>query len=157
MFRTIKAQIFLVLAIVVLLLLSQVLLSRNMQSNFVGSLDLTQQAVAKVGIVRELERDVIDLQRNVLIYKESASESAISRFNLLMEQNHNNFTRLEQITSEEESSDVYLDYIIRMRTHLNDYKENFNSVIVGRTKRQTLYNTGLLGELEILFNKIIIT
>jgi signal transduction histidine kinase/CheY-like chemotaxis protein len=156
-FRTIKAQIFLVLAIVVLLLLSQVLLSRNMQSNFVSSLDLTQQAVAKVGIVRELERDVIDLQRNVLIYKESASESAISRFNLLMEQNHNNFTRLEQITSEEESSDVYLDYIIRMRTHLNDYKENFNSVIVGRTKRQTLYNTGLLGELEILFNKIIIT
>jgi hypothetical protein len=68
-FRTIKAQILLVLTILVLLLLSQVFLSRNMQSTFVDSLDLTQQAVIKVGIVRELERDVIDLQRNVLIYK----------------------------------------------------------------------------------------
>jgi hypothetical protein len=66
MFRTIKAQILLVLAILILLLLSQLFLSRNIQSTFVDSLDLTQQAVIKVSIVRELERDVIDLQRNRL-------------------------------------------------------------------------------------------
>jgi len=139
-----------------MLLLSQVFLSRNMQSTFVDSLDLTQQAVIKVGIVRELERDVIDLQRNVLIYKESASESAINRFNLLMEENYNNLTRLEQLTSQEKTSDVYLDYITRMRNHLNDYKENFSSVMVGRTKRQTLYNNELLNEFEALFSNITI-
>jgi signal transduction histidine kinase/CheY-like chemotaxis protein len=155
-FRTIKAQILLVLATLIMLLLSQVFLSRNMQSTFVDSLDLTQQAVVKVGIVRELERDVIDLQRNVLIYKESASESAINRFNLLMEKNYNNLTRLEQLTSQEKTSDVYLDYITRMRNHLNDYKENFSSVMVGRTKRQTLYNTELLNEFETLFSNITI-
>jgi signal transduction histidine kinase len=154
MFRTIKAQILLVLAILILLLLSQVFLSRNMQSKFVDSLDLTQQAVIKVGIVRELERDVIDLQRNVLIYKESASESASNRFNLLMQQNQSNLALLEQLTSEEESSDVYLDYITRMRTHLNDYKENFSSVVDGRTKRQNLYRRGLVDELEAMFNTI---
>ncbi len=154
MFRTIKAQILLVLTILVLLLLSQVFLSRNMQSTFVDSLDLTQQAVVKVGIVRELERDVIDLQRNVLIYKESASNSAISRFDLLMDKNHSNLLRLEQLTSQEADSDVYLDYIIRMRNHLNDYNENFNGVVVGRTKRQALYNEGLLNELETLFANI---
>jgi HAMP domain-containing protein len=155
-FRTIKAQILLVLTILVLLLLSQVFLSRNMQSTFVNSLDLTQQAVIKVGIVRELERDVIDLQRNVLIYKESASESAISRFDLLMDKSRSNLARLEKFTSQETESNVYLDYIIRMRNHLNDYNENFNSVVLGRTKRQTLYNRGLLIELETLFSNIAI-
>ena len=156
MFRTIKAQILLVLATLIMLLLSQVFLSGNMQSTFVDSLDLTQQAVIKVGIVRELERDVIDLQRNVLIYKESASESAINRFNLLMEENYNNLTRLEELTSQEKTSDVYLDYITRMRNHLNDYKENFSSVMVGRTQRQTLYNNELLNEFEALFSNITI-
>jgi signal transduction histidine kinase len=156
MFRTLKAQFLLVFFTLILLLLSQVFLSRNMQSGFVISLDLTQQAVIKVSIVRELERDVIDLQRNVLIYKESASESAINRFNLLMNQNQNNLTRLEKITSEEADSDVYLDYITRMRAHLNDYNENFNRVVEGRTKRQTLYDRGLVNELETLFGNITI-
>jgi signal transduction histidine kinase/CheY-like chemotaxis protein len=155
-FRTIKAQILLVSATLVLVLLSQVFLSRNSQSTFVSILDLTQEAVVKVSLVRELERDVIDLQRNVLIYKESASESAISRFNLLMEENQSNLTQLENLTLQEKNSDVYLDYITRMRTHLSDYKENFNSVVVGRSKRQTLYNSGLSNELELLFSNITI-
>lgn len=154
MFRTIKAQILLVSATLVLLLLSQVFLSRSIQSTFVDSLDLTQQAVVKVSLVRELERDVIDLQRNVLIYKDSASESAIARFNLLMEKNQTNLTQLEQLTLQEQNSDVYLDYITRMRSHLDDYKENFSSVVVGRTKRQTLYNKELMSELETLFSNI---
>ena len=154
MFRTIKAQILLISATLVLLLLSQVFLSRNSQSTFVDVLDLTQQAVLKVSLVRELERDVIDLQRNVLIYKESASESAIGRFDLLMDQNQNNLKRLEDLTALEKNSEVYLDYITRMRAHLGDYKENFNSVMEGRSKRQTLYNSGLSNELESLFSKI---
>jgi len=155
-FRTIKAQILLISTILILLLLSQVLLSRNMQATFVDSLDLTQQAVIKVGIVRELERDVIDLQRNVLIYKESASESAVNRFDSLMDKSRSNLLNLESLTSQETDSNVYLDYIIRMRNHLSDYNENFSNVVLGRTKRQTLYNKGLLIELEVLFSNIVI-
>lgn len=154
MFRTIKAQILLISVTLVLLLLSQVFLSRNIQSTFVDSLDLTQQAVVKVSLVRELERDVIDLQRNVLIYKDSASESAVSRFNLLMEETQNGLYDLVQLTSKEVNSEVYLDYITRMNAHLKDYKENFDSVVVGRTKRKALYNTGLLNELDTLFSSI---
>jgi signal transduction histidine kinase len=104
--------------------------------------------------VRELERDVIDLQRNVLIYKESASESAISRFDSLIDKTQNGLFDLTQLTSTEANSEVYLDYITRMNAHLKDYKENFASVVVGRTKRKTLYNTGLLTELETLLSSI---
>ncbi|MGS2719616.1 ATP-binding protein [Paraglaciecola aestuariivivens] len=155
MFRTIKTQIMLVLAILVILLLSQVFLSRSIQSVFVNSLDITQQAVVKTSLVRELERDVIDLQRNVLIYKDSASEAAITRFNLLMEESQNSLKELEQLTSNEENSEVYLDYITRMHSHLKNYEESFASVIAGRTKRQSLYNSSLLVELETLFDEII--
>tara|TARA_R110002153_G_scaffold110189_5_gene251208 strand:- start:3507 stop:6206 length:2700 start_codon:yes stop_codon:yes gene_type:complete len=155
-FRTIKAQILLISATLVLLLLSQVFLSRNSQLTFVDSLELTQQAVVKVSIVRELERDVIDLQRNVLIYKESASGSAITRFNLLMDENQSNLTRLAQLTTQQKNSDLYLDYITRMRTHLSDYNENFSSVVAGRTRRQLLYNNELLTEFETLFSNITI-
>jgi glutathione synthase/RimK-type ligase-like ATP-grasp enzyme len=38
----------------------------------------------KVNLVYELERDVIDLQRNLLIYKETASDDSSARFNSLM-------------------------------------------------------------------------
>ena len=154
MFRTIKAQILLVSITLVLLLLSQVFLSRSIQSTFVDSIDLTQQAVVKVSLVRELERDVIDLQRNVLIYKDSASESAISRFNLLMEETQNGLYTLVQLTSKQANSEVYQDYITRMKAHLKDYNENFDSVVVGRTKRNALYNKGLLNELDTLFSTI---
>nr|WP_252732203.1 ATP-binding protein [Paraglaciecola arctica] len=143
-----------ILVTLVLLLLSQVFLSRNSQSTFVDVLDLTQQAVVKVGLVRELERDVIDLQRNVLIYKESASGSAIRRFDLLIEQSQDNLKRLESLISKEENNEVFFDYITRMRSHLYDYKENFSSVVAGRSEQQTLYNSGLSSELETLFNSI---
>ncbi|MGY0600793.1 MAG: hypothetical protein ACW7DZ_02135, partial [Paraglaciecola chathamensis] len=61
MFKTLKAQILLVSVILILLLVSQVFVTRSNQSTFVNSLDLTHQAVIKVSLVRELERDVLDL------------------------------------------------------------------------------------------------
>lgn len=155
MFKTIKAQILLVSIILVLLLVSQVYMSRENQGAFVSSLDLTQQAVIKVSLVRELERDVLDLQRNVLIYKESASESAINRFNLLMEDTRQNLAKLERLTAQEDQSEVYENYISRMRSHLSDYQDNFANVIIGRSERQTLFKGGLVAELEGMLKKIV--
>ena len=57
MLKTIKAQILIISIILIILLLSQVFLSRSIRSTFVDSLDLTQEAVIKVSLVRELERD----------------------------------------------------------------------------------------------------
>jgi signal transduction histidine kinase/ActR/RegA family two-component response regulator len=115
---------------------------------------LTQEAVIKVSLVRELERDVIDLQRNVLIYKESASESAINRFNSLMKDNKDNLKSLEAHTTQIAQSDVYQDYISRMRSHLKEYDENFGNVVLGRTKRQYIYKIGVLAELESMFGEL---
>ncbi|MFT5676115.1 MAG: signal transduction histidine kinase/CheY-like chemotaxis protein, partial [Paraglaciecola sp.] len=102
------------------------------------------QAVLKVSLVVGLERDVIDLQRNVLIYKESASESAIARFNNIMQDTEIRLLELEKLTSTIKKNEEYHDYISRMRSHLSNYDDNFRSVIVGRTERQNLYENRLV-------------
>ncbi|MEP2651527.1 MAG: ATP-binding protein [Paraglaciecola sp.] len=151
MFRTIKSQMLLVLTILVTLMLSQVFLSRNIQSTFIKGLDVTQKMAVKASLVRELERDVIDLQRNVLIYKNLANDTSIKHFNILMTKSLANLNSIADLTAKEENRKTYLDYIKRMRAHLNNYQENFNSVIVGRTKRNQLYEEGVLNNLESAF------
>ncbi len=141
----------LVSAILVTLMLSQVFLSQNIQSTFEKGLDVTQEMAVKVSLVRELERDVIDLQRNVLIYKNLANDSSLNRFGILITKSLENLNTLADLTAKEEKQEVYLDYIKRMRAHLNDYQENFNSVIVGRTKRNQFYEEGVLNNLEAAF------
>jgi signal transduction histidine kinase/CheY-like chemotaxis protein len=143
-FNKIKSQILLITASFVLLLGSQVFLSRSTQTAFENGLDLTKQAVLKVSLVVGLERDVIDLQRNVLIYKESASESAIARFNNIMQDTEIRLLELEKLTSTIKKNEEYHDYISRMRSHLSNYDDNFRSVIVGRTERQNLYENRLV-------------
>ncbi|MEP0177908.1 MAG: ATP-binding protein [Paraglaciecola sp.] len=151
MFRTIKSQMLLVSAILVTLMLSQVFLSQNIQSTFEKGLDVTQEMAVKVSLVRELERDFIDLQRNVLIYKNLANDTSLNRFSTLMTKSLENLNTLADLTAKEEKQEVYLDYIKRMQAHLNDYQENFNSVIVGRTKRNQFYEQGVLNNLEAAF------
>jgi hypothetical protein len=83
-FTSLKSQILLFSLTLALLLGLQIILSRDIYATLVNNLDITQETIKEVSLVRELERDVIDLQRNVLIYKSSASESAIERFVVLM-------------------------------------------------------------------------
>ncbi|MFT6897164.1 MAG: signal transduction histidine kinase [Paraglaciecola sp.] len=154
MFKTIKSQILIVSLILVLLLLSQVLISRSNQATFANNLDLTQQAVVKVSLVRELERDVLDLQRNVLIYKNSASQSAIARFDSLIDSTQNNLNKVEQLTLNDPQAEVYQGYISRMRAHIADYQENFSSVVAGRNKRGTLFDGSLIMDLNHILERI---
>ncbi len=140
MFRSLKFQIIFVLTVLVTALFVQVFLSRITQS----SLSLNQAALSEsyrnVGLVHELERDVIDLQRNLLIYKETASELSVSRFYDLMSQVEE---RLISIESHIDANDLLViedNMIERMRRHLLDYRDNFASVIDGRSQRETLFN-----------------
>lgn len=152
MFTSLKSQILVFSLTLALLLGLQIFLSRDIYATFVNNLDITQETITEVSLVRELERDVIDLQRNVLIYKSSASESAISRFMTLMADTNTKLNTLQKLTTNDVQAQLYSDYIARMRSHLADYNDNFASVIIGRTQRQTLVNNGLLIELQHVFD-----
>lgn len=148
MLRSLKLQVLLVLFILVALLIIQAVFSRNQQSTFVNSIDISQQAVTKVNLVGELERDVLDLQRNVLIYKETASPSVVSRFDVIMENIKRNLELLERLSGDLPDTDKYVDYISRMGSHLTDYQDNFSTVIQGRSRRQSVFEQGLLSDIN---------
>ena len=82
--KSIRSQIIFVLVLLITLLLVQSILSSNNQESYANNIKLTQSSAAEINLVGILERDLLDLQRNVLIYKETASSSVIRKFTLLM-------------------------------------------------------------------------
>ncbi len=147
-FNSIKSQIILVLTLMVLLLVSQLVITREQHQSYVSGIDSTKQIVEQVNLVAALERDVLDIQRNVLIYKETASNSSLTKFSVLMKQLSNNLNILEQMTRHSSNVEQYNDYILRMRGHLSDYQENFATVTEGRKKRKLLFEQGLMNGLQ---------
>ena len=150
MFSSIRSQIILVLALLILLITSQLVITRDQQQTFINSNKLTNHIVEKVSVVNNLERDVLDLQRNVLIYKETASQSVRTKFTSLMGNLQTNLDLLQNMTAAANNQEQYQDYINRMRQHLADYQDNFNQVILGRQKREELFEKGLLVKFEQL-------
>lgn len=144
MFHSIRLQIIAVLLIMSALILVQGFLSRANEQTLTNGMINTRQAVTDVGIVGELERDVVDLQRNVLIFKETTSASAVTRFERLMISITDKLNALENssIAATYDNSDD--DILGRMRGHLVAYKENFHTVVDDRHQRDRLLESGSL-------------
>ncbi|MDP4982314.1 ATP-binding protein [Pseudoalteromonas tunicata] len=155
MFNSIKAQIYFMLGLLASALLVQIYLSYTNQDSFISGIDLTEQAVTKVGLVREVERGVLDLQRNVLIYKETANDSIINRFNTILQEIKQGLDTLDTMSSNDIDAIKYRDYIFRMKQHLKDYHDNFLAVIDGRRQREILFNQKLLVDLAELEQQVI--
>ena len=122
MFRSLQLQINLVIAGLVLILLTQAILSRMSQERLIGNQELTSAAV----------------------------ESAAVRFNDLMAALDQRLLRFEDRVNQKSDKERYLDLINRMRGHLKDYKGNFSSVIQGRERREAVYQQKIVGEFEKL-------
>jgi signal transduction histidine kinase/CheY-like chemotaxis protein len=150
MIKSLKSQVLFVLITLVSILIVQVMLSRSSQSTLIINQQTISHAYHKVGLVHQLERDIIDLQRNLLIYKETASESSISRFYELMEKVEKRLTFFERDTAQYNTIEIDTKQLSRMRTHLEDYKNNFSDVIDGRTQRKKIYNDKILSSYQKL-------
>ncbi|MFL0800542.1 MAG: two-component sensor histidine kinase [Agarilytica sp.] len=87
-----------------------------------------------ISLTSSLQRDVIDLQRNVLIYKSSASLSAVKRVELL---NKTLNERIDQLR-ETDLNEVVIEPLESMAQHLRDYKNNFDVVVEYRQQRERL-------------------
>ena len=135
--RSLYAKVLAVLLALVITLVVQFLLSRNGFVTLFNDQQGITQSYQNVSLVYELERDVIDLQRNLLIYKETASDTSSLRFYQLMDSVESKLN----IFLDMSKSDGHLldeEVIQRMVKHLADYKENFDGVISGRNKHNQL-------------------
>jgi signal transduction histidine kinase len=128
----------------------QVSFSHTTQSTLILTQEIINNSYENVGLVYELERDVIDLQRNLLIYKETASTTSISRFYELMVEVEEDLTRIENNSKTSAIITIENGSLDRMRGHLSDFKENFSSVIDGRNQREIIYNE----QIQLNFNHL---
>ncbi len=154
MLASIRGQLILILVAFVSLLILQGYIARTNQSALTDGLEQISRAFTDVGLVRQLERDVIDLQRNVLIFKETTSESAVTRFERLMLSIQSKLSTLEasaKVSLKEVDDSGVLQ---RMRGHLADYQENFRQVVDARFRRDNLIASGTLAELSALKKEI---
>lgn len=149
MLSSIRIQLITVFLALITLILAQSFIARKNQDVLSTGVSSAANAVINVGIVKELERDVVDLQRNVLIFKENASKSAITRFSRLMVTIN---SKLDTLDAAEQSGSKEGDrYILsRMREHLNAYQENFSQVVNARSERDNLIAQGTLSDITFL-------
>ena len=149
MLASIRTQLVLVLIALVTLLLLQSYIARENQAALIKGMTATSTAVVDVGLVKELERDVLDLQRNVLIFKENASQSAVTRFERLMTTINEKLDTLSQsqVSLNAENDNFVLT---RMREHLSAYQENFKQVVDARRQRDDLLVDGTLADIVVI-------
>ena len=135
--RSLYAKVLAVLLLLVITLLVQFLLSRNGFITLFNDQQAITQSYQNVSLVYELERDVIDLQRNLLIYKETDSDSSSLSFYQLMDSVESKLNIILKV-SKRGRHQLDEDIIHRMGEHLANYKENFDGVISGRKKHNQL-------------------
>lgn len=152
MLTSLKSQVTVFLVLLIVLLSTQLVLTRIDQVSLIEELRTAERVFIDAGLVRELERDVYDLQRNVLIYKETASESVKARFSVLMGAINEKIEQLRRPLSEQHEGIGRLATLDSMQSHLVDYQDNFNSVVDGLEQRTTVFEEGLLVELGALIS-----
>lgn len=149
MLSSIRVQLVLVLFALVALLLGQSFIARENQAVLSNGITSISKSVIDLSLVEALERDIIDLQRNVLIFKESASSSAVTRFERLM---LSITKKLDALESSDRVTKALNDPLIisRMRSHLTSYQENFKQVVDARSERDNLILDGSLPDITAL-------
>ncbi|WP_100656683.1 ATP-binding protein [Alteromonas flava] len=148
-YHSIRFRVIAMLTLAMLLLALQNLMSLRTKTTMTNSIEQTQRSLADVSTVLQLERDVIDLQRNVLIFKDSASLTAVSRFDRLFQQISENVGILRTspyFVGNQEN----LNRLDRMQEHLRDYETNFRQVIAARDRRTSLLNDQIYSSLTKL-------
>ncbi|MAI63702.1 MAG: hybrid sensor histidine kinase/response regulator, partial [Alteromonas sp.] len=137
MLSSIRIQLVTVLLALIVLILFQSFIAHENQAVLNRGVETATEAVNAVGIVKELERDVVDLQRNVLIFKENASPSAITRFSRLMASISDKLDVLAQSNSAYSNTQDN-GVLARMNEHLDAYQLNFKQVVDARAQRDNL-------------------
>jgi signal transduction histidine kinase len=147
---SLKTQVSIFLLFVVGLLVTQLFFARANQQTLVDALSAYQVATKEEKLVRELERDMLDLQRHVLVFKDTGSQSSINRFNKLIDKVNTGFSALGANLPEELENKDTLAMLDAMLSHLQDYEENFANVILARKARDAFFENDVLSNINQL-------
>jgi hypothetical protein len=135
MLKSLRIQILFVIAGFAVILIVQGALSRASQILLISSQEQAAQSANEVAIVYDLDRNVIDLQRNLLIYSKTASESAVLRFTSLISEVAGDLVAMEALINRHENAEDFENLIRRLRTHLDVYEDSFGDVVIARRRQ----------------------
>ncbi|MDT0627312.1 ATP-binding protein [Alteromonas sp. W364] len=143
---SLKLQIAVFLLVLLAVLAAQFFFSQLNQREFQSAFKDYQQTVSEEKLVRELERDVLDLQRQVLVFKDTGSRAAKKRFAVLIEEVKKGVQDLQTFFSQnnQRTGIQTSETLQAMTQHLLDYEVNFNEVIIGRDQGEEYFNQGVL-------------
>lgn len=134
---SIKLQIYAAYAMLALPIVLLGYLSLSTHRNFSSITELTFEQEHVFSLTASLQRDVIDLQRNVLIYKDTASAGSVQNAEELYEQLQLTLNLLK----DHPRLRSHNDKLNRMHQHLIDYKTNFDIVVDNRKQQTQLVKT----------------
>ena len=140
MFHSLRSQISLILIALISILLIQVVMSRTAQNQSIKNEAALSDSYQRLGIVYELERGVIDLQRTLLVYKDTGSDSSAASFEELMVEVEGKLEKLLQPQVENLQIEFNKVELRRLSEHLKDFRENFQSVVLARRKTSDSYD-----------------
>ncbi len=139
MFRTLQTQIIIVLSCLILIWVFEIFLSYSHQELLAKNQLLIQSSASELELIYKFERDVIDLQRHVLIYKNTETGASADHFKKNITSINDKLERLRAFNDDNNETTNYIDIIERVSNHLNDYNSNFQSVIQGKKRRDSIF------------------
>jgi len=145
---SLQTQILLLLFIFILILMGQFFFTKNNQSKLVKAFQDYQNTSAEERVFKELERDVLALQRYVLIFKDTGSSSSISQFNALIIELRERLNLITNNLPAYHSDDNTIEKLAAMQLHLDEYQENFSSVVTAKEQSDEFLETGVLLEIK---------
>ncbi len=120
--------------------LVQSYISTNSYNALLEGLKQTEKISLEVVNVKSLEQQVIDLQRNVLLYRETESQSVVTRIKTITSNADKGIAKLTTYATSNKNAETYLNLINNMQTHLSDYQNHFVEVQQLSTRRAALFN-----------------
>lgn len=97
-------------------------------------------------LISEINRDALELQRNVLLYTFTGYEGASSNVDILSKDLFDELKTTKNVTSDAE----VLATLTQMESHLTGYMQNFSTVIEERRIRKDLLENTISGIVETL-------
>lgn len=153
---SLQTQILLLMLIFILILIGQYFFTQNNQSKLVESFGNYQSTSKQERVIKELERDVLALQRYVLIFKDTGSASSVSQFNALIVDLRERLDFIINNLPVYHAEDNTLEKLMAMQQHLDEYRENFSYVVIAKNQSDEYLNKGVLFEIEnILQNDLV--
>tara|TARA_R110002072_G_scaffold13418_12_gene56314 strand:- start:81729 stop:84338 length:2610 start_codon:yes stop_codon:yes gene_type:complete len=143
-------QVLFLLSVLVTIILAQTYLNWDAREQISESRQELERAAEVLDLVHQLERDILNLQRNVLIYKATNSGSVIDRFARIKADLEAQLSKLNSLPLASIDSEKSMDDIIRLQSHLNDYGKNFSQLVVNKTERNRIFSA----EIKVRFDTI---